>query len=348
VTRDAATRVPFWNRAAATSKWNAAGIVLGMIAAVCLAANARAAEDPSKYPSRPIHLIIPFAPGGASDFTGRLLQPGMEAFLGQPVVIENRAGAAGNVGMEYAARTKPDGYTMYLGNVGTVCVNPFIFPDLKVKPEKDFIAVSLAAETPGVLIANPKFPPNNAKELVEYVKARQGQIAFASPGSGSLNRLDMELFRKNAGLDMVHIPYKGGAGQAVADILGGHVNLMFTTISSAAQLVKDGKLKALGVTTRERVPALSDVPTMREQGFPESVSSSWQGILVPAGTPRPIVKKLHAAVLHAMADPTLQKRYVETGVVAATSKTPEEFQKYIAAETARWSKVINETGAKPD
>ena len=323
-------------------------IVLGAASAACLAFPASAEEDPSKYPTRPIHMIIPFAPGGASDFAGRLLQPGMEAFLKQPVVIENRAGAAGNVGMEYAARAKPDGYTIFLGNVGTVCINQFLFPDLKLKPEKDFIGVSLVAETPGVLIANPTIPAKNAKELVEYVKARQGQVAFASPGSGSLNRLDMELFRKNAGLDMVHVPYKGGAGQAVADVVGGHVPVMFTTISSAVPLIKDGKLRALGVTTRERVPALRDVPTMVEQGFPQSVSSSWQGVLVPAGTPKPIVKKLHAAVLQAMTDPNLQKRYAETGVIAGTSKTPEDFQKYIAAESARWNKVITETGAKPD
>jgi tripartite-type tricarboxylate transporter receptor subunit TctC len=330
------------------SRHSTSRIALGTIIATCVSVQASAQEDASKYPSRPIHMIIPFAPGGASDFAGRLLQPGMEAFLRQQVVIENRAGAAGSVGTEYAARAKPDGYTIFLGNVGTVCVNPFLFPDLKVRPEKDFIGVSLAAETPGLLIAHPTFPPKNAKELVEYVKTRQGQIAFASPGSGSLNRLDMELFRKNAGLEMVHVPYKGGAGQAVADVVGGHVPVMFTTISSAIQLVKDGKLKALGITTRDRLPVLPDVPTMREQGFPKSESSSWQGVLVPAGTPKPIVKKLHAAILQAMADPTLQKRFAESGVVAATSKTPEEFQKYIAAETARWSKVIAETGAKPD
>ncbi|HSB72147.1 MAG TPA: tripartite tricarboxylate transporter substrate binding protein [Candidatus Methylomirabilis sp.] len=306
------------------------------------------AEDPSKYPSQPIRMIVPFAPGGASDFAARLLQPTMSEFLGKQVVVENRAGAAGNVGMDVAARATPDGYTIFLGNVGTVCINPFLFSDLTVKPDRDFIGVSVVAETPGLLIANPKFPPNTAKEFVEYVKARQGQINFASPGSGSLNRLEMELFRKNAGLDMTHIPYKGGAGPAVADIIGGHVSVMFVTISSAIDHVKGGRLKALGVTTRERVGSLPNVPTMLEQGFPDNVSSSWQGVLVPAGTPRPIVEKLHAAVLRGMANPQLQARYQEAGVIAATSKTPEEFKKYIDAESAKWSRVIKETGAKPD
>ena len=322
-------------------------VALGVLCLVSVR-GAQAGEDPSKYPTQPIRMIVPFAPGGASDFAARLLQPSMSEFLGKQVVIENRAGAAGNVGMDAAARSAPDGYTIFLGNVGTVCINPFLFSDLTVKPEKDFIGVSVVAETPGLLIANPKFPPNNAKEFIEYVKARQGQINFASPGSGSLNRLEMELFRKNAGLDMTHIPYKGGAGPAVADVIGGHVSVMFVTISSAINHVKEGRLKALGVTTRERVGSLPNVATMLEQGFPDNVSASWQGILVPAGTPRPIVEKLHAATLRAMANPQLLKRYEEAGVIAATSKTPEDFKTYIEKESAKWSKVINDTGAKPD
>jgi tripartite-type tricarboxylate transporter receptor subunit TctC len=327
------------------------GLFAGVLAVLCTVvglSGVQAAEDPAKYPSQPIRMIVPFAPGGASDFAARLLQPDMSEFLGKQIVIENRAGAAGNVGMDVAARATPDGYTIFLGNVGTVCINPFLFSDLTVKPDKDFIGVSVVAETPGLLIANPKFPPNNAKEFVEYVKARQSQINFASPGSGSLNRLEMELFRKNAGLDMTHIPYKGGAGPAVADIIGGHVSVMFVTISSAINHVKEGRLKALGVTTRERVASIPNVPTLLEQGFPDNVSASWQGILVPAGTPRPIVEKLHAATLKAMANATLQKRYAEAGVIAATSKTPEEFKKYIDVESAKWSRVIKETGAKPD
>jgi len=322
-------------------------VALGVLCLVS-APGAQAGEDPSKYPTQPIRMIVPFAPGGASDFAARLLQPSMSEFLGKQVVIENRAGAAGNVGMDVAARANPDGYTIFLGNVGTVCINPFLFSDLTVKPDKDFIGVSVVAETPGLLIANLKFPPNNAKEFVEYVKARQGQINFASPGSGSLNRLEMELFRKNAGLDMTHIPYKGGAGPATADVMGGHVSVMFVTISSAINFVKEGRLKALGVTTRERVSSLPNVPTLLEQGFPDNVSASWQGILVPAGTPRLIVDKLHAATLRAMSNPQLLKRYEEAGVIAATSKTPEEFKKYIDAESAKWSRVIKETGAKPD
>ncbi len=326
------------------------GVLVGLLGVLGLVAAplAQAGEDPSKYPTQPIRMIVPFAPGGASDFAARLLQPGLSEFLGKQIVVENRAGAAGNVGMDVAARADADGYTIFLGNVGTVCINPYMFSDLTVKPDKDFVGVSVVAETPGILVANPKFPPNNAKEFVEYVKANQGKINFASPGSGSLNRLEMELFRKNAGLDMTHIPYKGGAGPAVADIIGGHVSVMFVTISSAINHVKEGRLKALGVTTKERIASLPNVPTLLEQGFPDNVSASWQGILVPAKTPRPIVEKLHAATLHAMARPQLQQRYKEAGVIPATSKTPEEFKAYIDAEAAKWSRIIKETGAKPE
>jgi tripartite-type tricarboxylate transporter receptor subunit TctC len=321
------------------------GAVMAAVFAACIGASA---QDASKYPTQPIRVIVPFAPGGASDFVARLIQPGMSQALGQQVVIENRAGAAGNVGMDVAARGAPDGYTIFLGNVGTISINPGLFADLTVKPAKDFIPVSIVADTPGLLVANPKFPPNNAKELVGYSKERPGKINFASPGSGSLNRLEMEVFRLNAGLDMNHVPYKGGAGPAVADIMGGHVELMFTTISSGIQHVKGGRLKALGVTTKDRVPALPEVPTMLEQGFPANVSSSWQGVLVPAGTPRPIIDKIHAALVQAVHEPKVVERMAEAGVIAATSKTPEDFKAYLEEDAKKWNEVIQRTGAKPE
>jgi len=323
-------------------------IVGALFAAATAGLAAVGAQAQGAYPNQPIRIVVPFAPGGASDFVARLIQPGLSQALGQQIVIENRAGAAGNVGMDVAARAAPDGYTIYLGNVGTISINPSLFPDLTVKPEKDFIPVSIVADTPGILIANPKFPPNNAKELVTYAKANQGKINFASPGSGSLNRLEMEIFRLNAGLDMNHVPYKGGAGPAVTDIIGGHVELMFTTISSAIQHVKGGRLKALGVTTKERVPALPDVPTMLEQGFPANVSSSWQGVLVPAGTPRPVVEKIHAALVRAVSDDTVKGRMADAGVIATTNKSPEEFKAYLEADAKKWSDVIKKTGAKPE
>jgi tripartite-type tricarboxylate transporter receptor subunit TctC len=325
-----------------------AALAGGLLAAALGIAGAARAEDPSQWPTQPIRMIVPFAPGGASDFAARLLQPGLSKALGQEIVVENRAGAAGNVGMDVAARAAPDGYTVFLGNVGTISINPSMFPELTVNPAKDFIPVSIVADTPGILIANPKFPPNNAKEMVAYVKAHPGEINFASPGSGSLNRLEMETFALNAGLQMTHIPYKGGAGPAVADVMGGHVEVMFSTISSAINHVRAGRLKALGVTSKERVPSAPDIPTLTEQGFPKNQSSSWQGVLVPAGTPKPIVDKLFAAVVQAVADPTVKKRMEDAGSTAVSSASPEEFKAYITADTAKWTEVIRVTGAKPE
>jgi len=323
------------------------GAMAGIFAAAA-AQPARAAEDPAKYPSQPIRMIVPFARGGASDFATRLLQPHLSEALGQQVVVENRAGAAGNVGMDVAARAAPDGYTVFLGNVGTISINPGMFADLTVKPDKDFIPISIVADTPGILIASLKFPPNNAKEMVAYVKANPGKVNFASPGSGSLNRLEMETFALSNGLQMTHIPYKGGAGPAVADVLGGHVEVMFSTISSAINHVKEGRLKALGVTTKQRVPGLPNVATLVEQGFPANVSSSWQGILVPAGTPRAIVDKLHAATVKAGSNPEVRQRMEDAGTIAVTSASPEEFKAYITTDTAKWMDVIKVTGAKPE
>jgi tripartite-type tricarboxylate transporter receptor subunit TctC len=323
-------------------------IIVAALFVLAAALPSRAAEDPARYPTQPIRMIVPFAAGGSSDFTARLLQQPLSKALGQQVVVENRPGAAGNVGMDAAARAAPDGYTMFLANVGPICVNPSMFPDLTVKPERDFIPVSLVSETPGLLIANPGFAPNTVAELIAYAKARPGQVNFASPGSGSVNRLEMEIFRREAGLDMTHIPYKGGAGPATADVVAGHVPVMFTTISSGINFVKDGRLKALGVTSRQRVASLPNVPTMVEQGFPKTQTSSWQGIMVPTGTPEPIVKKLYAAVVAAARDAEVVRRIEEAGAFPITSASQEEFRAYIAAESARWSAVVKETGATPE
>jgi tripartite-type tricarboxylate transporter receptor subunit TctC len=210
-----------------------------------------------------------------------------------------------------------------------VSINPTLYPDMAAKPDKAFIPVSVASETPSVYIANPKFPPNTIKELIEYAKARPGKVNFASPGSGSVDRLEMELFRKAAGLDMNHVPYKGGAGPAVADILGGHVELMSVTLPSAMPHIKGGRVKVMAITSQERNPVLPDVPTVVELGFPDCVATSWQGFLVPTGTPRPIVDKLFQAIVKAVADPSVRQRMMDGGVTALASQSPEEFKAYI-------------------
>jgi tripartite-type tricarboxylate transporter receptor subunit TctC len=313
-----------------------------------VAAAQETAKETANYPNKPIRIIVPFAPGGASDYAIRLIQPGLQQALGQQLVIDNRSGAAGNLGMEVASRAEPDGYTLFLGNIGTISLNVHFFPDMTVVPQRDFIPISLAAETPGIVVASPKFPPNSLKELVAYAKAHPDKINYAAAGISTLNTLAMEQFRRRQGLNMTQVPYKGGAGPAVVDLLAGNVDVMFVTLSSAAEFVKAGKLKAYAVTTRERVELLPDVPTVVELGFPDDVSSSWQGLFAVKGTPRPIVAKLHAAVVKAMADPTVRQHMAAAGMLPTSSPSPENFKEFLADDAAKWALVVKQTGTKPE
>ena len=302
----------------------------------------------ASYPNRPVKMIVPFAPGGASDFVARIISPRLSEALGQSIVIENKPGASGNIGMEAAAKAPADGYTIYLGNIGTIAINPAVFHDLSVNPQKDFIPVTIVADVPSILIANPSVPANTVPELVALAKAKPGELNFASPGSSTLNRLEMEHFMKLAGVKIVHIPYKGGAGPAVTGMLGGETQVMFVTLSSAMSFIQAGRIKALGISTTKRIEALPQVPTMSEAGYPDMVSSSWQGVFVPAGTPRPIVEKLHAALRATMDLPDVKQRFAGGGVNVVTSKTPEDFASFVNAETARWGKIAKESGATID
>jgi tripartite-type tricarboxylate transporter receptor subunit TctC len=320
---------------------------LSVLALVALAAPQADAQT-APYPDRPLRMIVPFAPGGTTDFLARIVQPKMQELLGQPVAIENRAGAAGNVGMELAARAAPDGHTIFLGDVGTIAINASIFKDQRVDPNKDFAAISIIADTPSLLVTGPKFPPGSVAELVAYLKERPGQVSFASQGSGSLNRLVMELFAEKAAVKINHVPYKGGSGPAAADIMGGHIPFMFATIPSTISHVRAGRMKALGVTTRERHPAMKDLPTLAESGFPDLVVSSWQGFFVPAATPKAIVDKLHTVVVQVMADEGVKARIAEGGSLAISSKSPQEAASFAASETARWSAVAKAVNATAD
>jgi tripartite-type tricarboxylate transporter receptor subunit TctC len=313
-----------------------------------LFAGAASAQDAGNYPSRPVTVIVPFAPGGASDFVARIIQPGLGETLGQPIVVDNRAGAAGIIGTDAAARAAPDGYTAFLGNIGTISINPAVNANMRVKPDKDLIPVTICADTPSILIARPDFPASNVSELISYAKANPGKVTYASPGISTLNRLEMEVFKKDAGLDMLHVPYKGGAGPAVTDVLAGHVDIMFTTLSSAMQFVKTKAVKAFAVTAGERVAELPDMPTMYELGWKNLVTSSWQGVLVPTGTPRPIVQKLRAAIAKVLAGPEIQARMRQGGAIAVSSASPEDFKAFMDGETAKWTRVIQESGIHVD
>ncbi|HEX6414948.1 MAG TPA: tripartite tricarboxylate transporter substrate binding protein [Burkholderiales bacterium] len=298
----------------------------------------------SQYPTKSVRMIVPFAPGGASDFVGRILQPRMSELLGQQVVVENRAGASGNIGMDAAAKSAPDGYTIYLGNVGTVALNPGVFPKLAVVPTRDFIAVSQVVDVPGVLVVHPDLQAKTVQDIVAIAKAHPGKLNYASPGAGSQNRLETEVFRKLENLDMVHVPYKGGAGPAIAGLVGGETHMMFVTASSAMNHVKSGRLRLIAVTSAKRLAAFPDAPTMAEAGYPQLTSGSWQGIFVPTGTPKPVVDKLYSVVIDTMKTPDVVQRLANGGVDVVTS-APGEFAKFVEKETERWVRAAREAGA---
>ena len=300
------------------------------------------------YPNKSIRVIVPFAPGGASDFVGRILQPRLGELLGQQIVVENRAGASGNIGMEAAAKAPPDGYTLYLGNIGTVALNPAVFPNLGVNPLRDFIPVTQVVDVPGVMVAHPSLPVGNVKELVAYAKLYPGRLNYASPGSGSQNRLEMEVLRKLEGLDMVHVPYKGGAGPAITGLIGGETHLMFVTASSALGHVRNGRLKILGVTSSKRLETAPSAPTMTESGYPDLTSGSWQGIFVPAGTPKDVIDRLYPIILETVKTPDVVQRLANGGVEVVTSASPAAFAGFVAKETARWARAVKEAGATAD
>jgi tripartite-type tricarboxylate transporter receptor subunit TctC len=302
----------------------------------------------SSYPSKAIRVIVPFAPGGASDFVARIMQPRMGELLGQPIVVENKPGAAGNIGVDAAAKSAPDGYTVFLGNVGSIAINPAVFSNLQANPLKDLIAVTQVVDVPSMLIIHPSLPVNSLKELVAYAKANPGKLNYASPGSGSLDRLEMEVLRKLEKLDMVHVPYKGGAGPAVAGLMGGETQLMFATSASAMPAVKSGRAKPLGVTGTRRLDQVPGAATMNEQGYPDLTASSWQGWFVPAGTPKEIVERLHAVAAQVMATPEVVTRLATGGGVPLTSPSPAAFAEYVAVETQRWARIAKESNATPD
>jgi tripartite-type tricarboxylate transporter receptor subunit TctC len=298
-----------------------------------------------KYPNRAIRIIVPFAPGGASDFVARIMQPRLGELLGQPIVVENKPGASGNIGVDAAAKSAPDGYSVFLGNVGSIAINPAVFTNLQVNPARDLIAVTQVVDVPSMLIAHPSTPFNSLKELIDYARANPGKLNYASPGSGSLDRLEMELLRKLAGLEMVHVPYKGGAGPAVAGLMGGETQVMFATAASAMPAVRGGKAKPLGVTSTVRLEQVPHAATMVEQGYPDLTASSWQGFFVPVGTPKEVIAKLHEAGVQTMKTPDVVSRLATGGAFPLTSATPAAFAEYVAAETKRWAKIAKESNA---
>jgi tripartite-type tricarboxylate transporter receptor subunit TctC len=286
-------------------------------------------------------MIVPFAPGGASDTVARIIEPAMSDQLKQRVVVDNRGGAAGNIGVEAAARANPDGYTFLLGNVGTMAVNPNYYTKFPYRPLKDLIPVVQVVDVPGCLVVHPSLPAKSVKELIAHMKANPGKLNYGAPAPSSANALEMHMFLGATGTNAVQIAYKGGAGPAMIGLLGNEVQMMFVTFSSAVNFAKQNRVRMLGVISPERNPALPDVPTMREQGL-DMVVGSWQGLFLPKGTPQPIVSKLFKVGVEMMKDPVVVKRMGESGITIVSSKSPADFVAFVKKETERFGKVIKD------
>ena len=301
-------------------------------------------QSPSNYPTRPVRMIVPFAPGGASDFVGRILQPKLSEELGQQIVIDNRAGAAGNIGVEMAANAPADGYTFLLGNVGTMAINPAVYVKFAVKPVRDFICPSLVVDVAGALAVHMAVPGNTFKDFVEYVKSRPGKLNYGSAAASSAQGLTMEYLKLKTGMDIQQIAYKGGAGPATTALLGGEVVASLVTTASFVPHAKSGRVKVLAVVAPRRVAALPEVPTFPELGFSELKNGSWQGVYVPLKTPQAIVKRLHDAILKVMADPWVIERLGAGGADVLTSKSPEECAAFMKTQSEFWATIVKQTG----
>ena len=298
------------------------------------------------WPTRPIRFIVPFAPGGGGDVVGRIIGQRMSEQLGKPLIIDNRAGGGGTLGCELAAKAAPDGYTLLLGNVGPIAVGPALYPKLAYDPVRDFAPVTMIASFPNLLVANPGLPFKTVPELVAYAKSRPGTLNFASAGAGTSTHLAGELFKSVAGIDVVHVPYKGGAA-AMTDIIAGQVAYYFGTMPSSMPLAKAGKLRALAVTSLTRSPAAPEVPTIAESGYPKFETAAWYGLMFPTSTPREIVARTNAATMVVLALPDIRERLVHEGSEPLGS-TPAQFGAYIKAEIAKWSGVVKAANLKAD
>ena len=298
-----------------------------------------AAQD---YPNRPVRLIISFPPGGSNDVVGRMIGTQLSQQLGKQVVIDNRSGAGGVIGTEVAANSPPDGYTLLVISIAHA-VNPALYK-LNYDPIKSFAPIAIMATGPNVLAVNPKLPVNNVKELLALAKEKPGELDYASAGVGSFQHLGAELFKLTAGVNLQHVPYKGG-GPAMADVIAGHVKVMFSSLVQTTPFIQSGQLRALGVGGAKRNPVLPDVPTIAEAGVPGYLADNWWGIVAPAGTPQPIIDRLYKDVQAALKSPELQQAFAREGAASVDMSTAE-FSHYIEAEIAKWARVVKEGNIK--
>jgi tripartite-type tricarboxylate transporter receptor subunit TctC len=311
-------------------------------AGFCAAGQAQA-QAASAYPNKPIHIVVTFTSGGAPDILARLIGEKLNAAWGQPVIVDNKPGAGGNIGADYVAKAAPDGYNLVLGTVGTHSINGALYQTMPYDMVKDFTPVTLLASTPNMLVVNNDVPAKNLKEFIALGK-KEGKMTFASSGSGTSIHVSGELFKTMTGIDMQHIPYKGRAS-AIPDLLGGRVTMMFDNMPSSLPLVREGKLRAIGVTSAKRSAAAPDIPTLAESGLPGFEAVSWFAMFAPANTPAPVVNKLQAEISKILKSPDISKKLLDLGLDPSGS-TPAELAAYQKSEIAKWSKVVKDSGAK--
>ena len=309
-------------------------------------AAAQAVSAGPAYPAKPVRVIVPFPPSGGSDVIARIFAPGLAAALGQPVVIDNRAGANGTVGTELAARAAPDGHTLLFNGSGTLAIHPALYEKLPYDALRDFAPVTLAVLQPHLLVVHPSLPVGSVTQLIALARTQPGKLNYASSGSGSLAHLAGEIFASQAKLDMVHVPYKG-AGPSMVDLIAGQVHLVFASSPSAMPHVKTSRLKALAVTTPRRVPSLPELPTVSEAGLKGFQAMGWYGLLAPAGTPPAIVAKLNADMIATLKQPDVRQKLASAGLEVETS-TPQGFADFMKAEIAKYSKVVKAANIKVD
>jgi len=320
--------------------------VLAMLVTAALGATTIGAARAQDFPTKPITIVVPFSAGGTTDILARIVANSLQAELKQPIVVDNRAGAAGNIGAQAVARAQPDGYTLLLGTVGTHAINGALYKKLGFDPVKDFAPLTRVANVPNVLVTNPEQPYKTVQELIAYAKANPGKVNFGSSGAGTSIHLSGELFKSMAGVDIQHVPYKGSA-PALSDLLGNQIGIMFDNMPSSISHVRSGRLRPLAVTTAKRSPELPDVPTVAESGVPGYEATSWFGMFAPANTPAPVLARLHGALIKVLSDPAVRKRIGEQGAEPVT-ETPEQFAAFIAAESKKWGEVVKQSGASAD
>lgn len=323
---------------------------LTVAAALAALPDAARAQGAAAYPTKPIRIVVPFAPGGTSDVLARAIGQKLTEAWKQPVVVENRPGAGGNIGAELVARAEPDGYTLLMIDVGTLTISPSVYPRMAYDPLKDLAPVTMVAVSPHALVVHPSVPAGNVAELVAYARANPGTINFANSGNGTLIQLAGEQFKDLTGITLTQVPYKGGA-QAIVGLIGGEVNMTLNGMLATLPHIKSGKLKLLAVAGERRMEALPDVPTVSEAGAGVGLagfqSGSWQGLLAPAGTPRDVVAKLNKAVVEVLNAPDIKEKLAQQGA-EVVGDTPEHFADFMRADHAKWAKIVKETGIKAD